>query len=502
MKRTLFITLLILLLCYILPTGLIGLTANAETSGYYTYTVSNGEATITDCDDSISGDITVPSTLGGYPVKTIGSFAFYKCSQITNIIIPDSITEMIDVVFEECTGLKSVIIGRGITSIGTGVFNGCSSLTSITIPDSVTHISNAFYGCNKLKDVYYAGSICDKEKIHIPNIYNEILLNATWHYGKSGNHIYDDACDSECNNCGYTRTVSGHSFSVWDITKTPTCEAKGEEILKCTKCSHKETREIDAKGHNFGEWQTVKKALCAENGSQFRKCNNCTATETKTTSATGHSYSKEWTVDIKPTCITLGSKSHHCLNCESKIDLSHISPIGHKFGEWQTTKEATTKMNGEAQRNCINSGCSELQTKTIAKLALDGHSHVFGEWEITEASTCTESGSKIRVCKICGEKERETISRLGHKFGEPVDKQETTETEKGIKTLTCTVCGKTKEEVVPSYLESTETSSEDATIENNDNMYWIFLPAVAIGVIGGVAATIIILKKKTDIIKK
>lgn len=46
------------------------------TSGYYTYTISEGEATITDCDTSISGDIVIPDTLGGYPVTIIGFQTF------------------------------------------------------------------------------------------------------------------------------------------------------------------------------------------------------------------------------------------------------------------------------------------------------------------------------------------------------------------------------------------------------------------------------------------
>ena len=45
--------------------------------GYYTYTVTNGKATIIAVDSSISGDVVIPSTLGGYSVTTIGYKAFY-----------------------------------------------------------------------------------------------------------------------------------------------------------------------------------------------------------------------------------------------------------------------------------------------------------------------------------------------------------------------------------------------------------------------------------------
>ena len=72
-----------------------GVIANAEgesfTEGYYTYTISDGKATITDCDLAISGDITLPTILGGYPVISIGSYAFLYCKKITNLTIPAGI---------------------------------------------------------------------------------------------------------------------------------------------------------------------------------------------------------------------------------------------------------------------------------------------------------------------------------------------------------------------------------------------------------------------------
>ena len=56
----------------------IGFTVSAEefTEGYYTYTVTDGKATIISVDKSISGDVVVPATLGGYPVTEVGKFGF------------------------------------------------------------------------------------------------------------------------------------------------------------------------------------------------------------------------------------------------------------------------------------------------------------------------------------------------------------------------------------------------------------------------------------------
>ena len=71
---------------------LFAVSASAATEGYYTYKVENGEATITDVDESISGDVVIPSTLGGYPVTSIGYEAFEFCENLRSITIPEGVT--------------------------------------------------------------------------------------------------------------------------------------------------------------------------------------------------------------------------------------------------------------------------------------------------------------------------------------------------------------------------------------------------------------------------
>lgn len=134
--------------------------ANAATEGYYTYSVANGEATITDCDTAISGDITIPSTLGGYPVTAIGLWAFYDCSNLTSITIPEGVSSIGDDAFYECTSLTSITIPEGVTSIGNSAFMYCTSLTSIVIPDGVTAIGNQlFQACESLTSVTIPDSV-------------------------------------------------------------------------------------------------------------------------------------------------------------------------------------------------------------------------------------------------------------------------------------------------------------------------------------------------------
>ncbi|MBQ7951857.1 MAG: leucine-rich repeat protein [Alistipes sp.] len=136
--------------------------------------------------------ITIPDS-----VAWIGSEAFYGCTSLTSITIPDSVTSIGNSAFNDCYSLTSVyitdiaawcnisfdnfysnpllyegnlylnnelvtdlIIPDSITSIGNNAFSGCDSLTSITIPDSVTSIGSwAFYSCDSLTSVTIPNSV-------------------------------------------------------------------------------------------------------------------------------------------------------------------------------------------------------------------------------------------------------------------------------------------------------------------------------------------------------
>ena len=94
-----------------------------------------------------TGAVTIPSTLGGKPVTSIGYHAFYGCSGLTSVTIPESVTSIGESAFAECSGLTNVSIPNSVTSIGRYAFEECNGLTSVTIPASVTSIGDdAFYG--------------------------------------------------------------------------------------------------------------------------------------------------------------------------------------------------------------------------------------------------------------------------------------------------------------------------------------------------------------------
>jgi len=126
-------------LCIALP--IVPLISRALTEGDYTYTTNAaGQATITGFPISFAGALSIPNTLGGCPVTTIGYSAFGRCDHMTTVSIPNSVRIIGECAFEHCLNLTSITIPAGVTEIGMEAFASCLRLPSINIPASVTNI--------------------------------------------------------------------------------------------------------------------------------------------------------------------------------------------------------------------------------------------------------------------------------------------------------------------------------------------------------------------------
>lgn len=164
-----------------------------------------------------ASNITIPES-----IKEIPDYAFDQCSSLQRVSMPNSVTNIGKSAFTNCKNLQEITLSNEITEIGPGAFIGsalteikipdkvtiidsrafgeCSHLESITIPKSVQKIGwAAFSGCDSLADVYYSGTSqewsqinIDKTESTMEDMYGQVhhysnnpLLNAKIHFESS-----------------------------------------------------------------------------------------------------------------------------------------------------------------------------------------------------------------------------------------------------------------------------------------------------------------------------
>ncbi|MBO5737508.1 MAG: leucine-rich repeat domain-containing protein, partial [Clostridia bacterium] len=153
-----------------------------------------GDKAFYDCDRLTS--VVIPDS-----VTTIGGSAFYSCYNLTSVVIPDSVTTIGSSAFSDCYRLTSVVICDSETTIGNYAFSDCSSLTSVVIGDSVTTIDNyMFRNCDSLTSVVMGDSVTEIDEDEF-----EKCTNLTY---------------NEYGNCKYLGTASNPYHALIKVTNT------------------------------------------------------------------------------------------------------------------------------------------------------------------------------------------------------------------------------------------------------------------------------------------
>ena len=105
------------------------------------------------------GDVVIPSSIDGLPVRTINEAAFIACTKLRSVKVPATVRELGARAFSDCWQLTNVTFEAGVATIGDSAFSNCVSLASITFPETLSRIgAGCFQGCVELRDVYFLGN--------------------------------------------------------------------------------------------------------------------------------------------------------------------------------------------------------------------------------------------------------------------------------------------------------------------------------------------------------
>jgi len=119
----------------------------------YTYITTNSEVIIKGYTGN-PVNVQIPATIDGYPVVRIEEDAFYDCTNLVNMTLPEGLTTIGAAAFGDCYNLRNIVIPSTVTNIGDYAFVGCTNLTEITIPAGVTYLADGVFSyCSGLTRV-------------------------------------------------------------------------------------------------------------------------------------------------------------------------------------------------------------------------------------------------------------------------------------------------------------------------------------------------------------
>lgn len=155
--------------------------ADFESSGMYV--LNNGTISfsyledntlkITDCELTGSGTVEIPEKISEKTVTVIGEAAFYECTALTDITLPDTITTIESGAFYGCTALEQISLPDSVTTLGDSAFYGCTALTVCDFSDALTTIGvECFYGIAGWQVLEFPESLTQVGEMAFGNVAN------------------------------------------------------------------------------------------------------------------------------------------------------------------------------------------------------------------------------------------------------------------------------------------------------------------------------------------
>ena len=402
-----------------------------------------GGVMVSNCNDSASGELVIPSYYNGHKVVAIGDWAFDNCMSLTKVVIPEGVTAIGESAFEgcmslksiifpeslksigayaffccdalesaqfypnvsyigeyafyECVSLKSVNIPSALTTISEGTFGECSSLEKVTIDSTLKSVdADAFYNCNNLKKVYYSGSMYAWANINFADGNDKIVSRNTENFSHTHTYRLKASEHPDCTQygkgvydceCGYIYVdiiaPRGHS-EVLVPGYAPTCEVPGlTDGKQCSVCGVITVSQIviAPTGHAYDAGVVVAYPTCTLNGTRIYTCQTDTSHQlAEAIPALGHQEIVNEAV--APTCISFGlTRGSSCAVCGEVFSVQTVVPMTDHPVQWVYIENPT----------CLNDGvytgyCTYCKQNIVIQAPATGH--IFGEGQAN--------------CAVCG----------------------------------------------------------------------------------------------------
>ena len=439
--------------------------------------------------------------------QVIGKYAFSGCSELSNIIIPNNVTNIEEAAFSNCEGLTAINIPNGVKTIGNVafescdklqainipssvesiseyIFRGCKSLNKITIPNSIKTIGfGAFDGCNKLLTIDIPNSVesiggrafrnCESlNKITIPNsvktIGNNAFENCSGLLAINIPNSVDSIGEYAFRNCESLINITVSSNNKKYLSKDGVLfNYNGTELIQYPLGDGKSEYVIPNNVEKIGKYA-------------FYNCKNLRSVTINESVKVIAEYAFSDCINLNNLFIQrqtynnivivpyIGFNYYSFYNCSNLTDIYYMGSLNDWQNLWKAEyndalENATIHYNYGVHVHSYTESitkqptCTEEGEKTFTCDCGDTYTEIIpakGHTEVIDKAvpaTCSTDGkTEGSHCYICGEviKAQTVIKATGHKYDDGKITKQPTCTETGVKTYTCSECGATKAETI------------------------------------------------------
>lgn len=123
------------------------------------FTIRDGVLSFHSAGYSGGSELIVPDTVDGQTVTALADVCFKNCTELTSIVLPNTLETIGSGAFRGCTALRGIRIPDSVSRIEIEAFYGCTALEAVALSDSVTYIGPGTFGeCNQLYYILFSGA--------------------------------------------------------------------------------------------------------------------------------------------------------------------------------------------------------------------------------------------------------------------------------------------------------------------------------------------------------